>query len=184
MVIRIIDFILALAGLILLSPVLIVIFIALFITCGAPFIFQERVGQNKKYFLLLKFRTMKIATKAMPTHLADKDDITHLGRVLRKTKLDELPQLYNVLLGEMSLVGPRPSLASQLDVIMERERRDIFLVKPGITGLSQIQKVDMSDPKKLAQFDEEMVSQLTIKYYFKMIFLTLLGRGLGDRINY
>lgn len=127
---------------------------------------------------------MKISTEAMPTHLANKNDITYLGRILRASKLDELPQLYNVLLGEMSLVGPRPSLVSQLEVIMERENRGIFLSKPGITGLSQIQKVDMSNPIKLAQLDAEMVSQLNVSYYFKMIFLTLLGKGLGDRVNY
>ena len=125
---------------------------------------------------------MKISTLAMPTHLADKDDITFLGRILRQTKLDELPQLYNVLLGEMSLVGPRPSLVSQLDVIIERERLGIYSCKPGITGLSQIKKIDMSDPIKLAQCDAEMVSNLNIRYYFKMLFLTILGKGFGDRI--
>tara|TARA_B100000609_G_C17116682_1_gene382676 strand:+ start:102 stop:587 length:486 start_codon:yes stop_codon:yes gene_type:complete len=147
---------------------------------GYPLFFQERIGLNKKTFLLVKFRTMKLNAKSVATHLASQSDITKLGLFLRKTKIDELPQLWNVLLGQMSFVGPRPNLPSQDELIHEREKLNVYSVKPGITGLAQIERIDMSQPQLLAKTDHEMVKTMTIKTYFEYIFKTIFGRGRGD----
>jgi lipopolysaccharide/colanic/teichoic acid biosynthesis glycosyltransferase len=126
---------------------------------------------------------MYIDTLSVATHLADKDSITKFGKFLRKSKLDELPQLWNVLIGDMSLVGPRPNLYNQVDLIYEREKLGVYNVRPGITGLAQINKIDMSTPQLLAETDQEMISQLSIFTYFKYILLTIIGNGMGDRIK-
>ena len=118
----------------------------------------------------------------MATHLADASAITPLGSSLRKTKLDVLPQLWNVLKGEMSLVGPRPCLSNQEELIHERERRGVFKARPGITGLAQVCEIDMSTPGLLAETDALMLSSLKIKDYFSYIFMTISGRGAGDRV--
>ena len=107
--------------------------------------------------------------------------ITKLGGFLRKTKIDELPQLINVLKGEMSLVGPRPNLFNQHDVIQAREEYNVYRALPGITGLAQIQEIDMSMPELLAKTDNEMIETLTVKSYFQYIAMTALGKGAGDR---
>lgn len=103
---------------------------------------------------------------------------------LRRTKLDELPQVWNVLMGEMSLVGPRPNLFNQTELIKERSEKGVYDVRPGITGLAQVNEIDMSTPKLLAETDAEMIKTLTIKDYFKYIFVTVTGKGQGDRIVY
>lgn len=140
---------------------------------GRPLFFQKRVGKNLKIFKIIKFRTMKINTKSVDTHLVDPDSITKLGFILRKFKIDELPQLINVLKGEMSLVGPRPCLENQKLLIIERKKLNIFSVRPGITGLSQIKSIDMSTPKKLAIMDHKMINNLNLFNYFKYILNTI-----------
>lgn len=133
-------------------------------------------------FILFKFRTMSLDAVSVATHLADAASITRYGRFLRRTKLDELPQLWNVLKGEMSFVGPRPCLFNQHELIAERAVRGVFGVRPGITGLAQVQGVDMSKPQQLAALDAQMIGSLSLLSYFKLILLTALGKGAGDRI--
>lgn len=125
---------------------------------------------------------MPVDTASVATHLVGKSSVTRLGAFLRKTKLDELPQLLNVLKGEMSLVGPRPCLFNQHELITERQLRNVFDVRPGITGLAQVNEIDMSTPKTLAEWDEKMLSSLSLKSYFTYIFQTVLGKGSGDRV--
>lgn len=149
---------------------------------GSPIFVQERVGKNKRSFRLLKFRTMTKETASVASHLANKSSITKFGVFLRKTKLDELPQLINVLKGEMSLVGPRPNLFNQTELIEERDRLGVYKVLPGITGLAQINAIDMSTPKKLAEMDAKMIKNYSLSNYFKYIFATLKGKGQGDRV--
>ncbi|EJE8693664.1 sugar transferase [Vibrio vulnificus] len=181
--IRTIDFFAALLGLVILWPILLlVILIGLFDT-GSPMFVQERVGRNKVPFKLIKFRTMSVETKSVASHLADTTSITKLGSFLRKTKIDELPQLINVLKGEMSLVGPRPNLFNQEELIKERDALGVYNVLPGITGLAQVQNIDMSTPQLLAKTDREMIDTLTIKNYFKYIIMTVTGSGLGDAVK-
>jgi lipopolysaccharide/colanic/teichoic acid biosynthesis glycosyltransferase len=122
-------------------------------------------------------------TISVPSHLVEASAITPLGRFLRRTKLDELPQLLNVLLGDMSLVGPRPCLTTQTQLITARRRLGVFSIRPGITGLSQISGIDMSNPEKLAVVDARMIGNLCLRYYLKILLLTILGRGYGDRVN-
>jgi lipopolysaccharide/colanic/teichoic acid biosynthesis glycosyltransferase len=115
--------------------------------------------------------------------LADVSAITPLGSFLRRTKLDELPQLWNVIKGEMSLVGPRPCLLNQTELISERSSRAVFNARPGITGLAQVNNIDMSTPKLLAETDACMLEELTASTYFKYIFMTVGGKGAGDRVR-
>mgnify|MGYP000722383867 CR=1 FL=1 len=181
--IRILDFIFAFFGLLFLWPVFVVICILGYFDTGSPVFFQTRVGRNKKPFTLVKFRTMPVETKSVATHLVGASSVTKLGGFLRKTKLDELPQLYNVLKGEMSLVGPRPCLPSQQQLILERERGGVFLVRPGITGLAQVNEIDMSTPELLAQWDARMIAEFSLTLYFKLLVQTVLGAGAGDRVK-
>lgn len=181
--VKVLDLFLSLFGLIVSSPVMLVILIIGYFETGSPMFCQERVGKNKSLFTLYKFRTMKLNTKSVASHLAERTSITKFGNVLRKTKLDELPQLVNVLKGDMSLVGPRPCLLNQNDVINEREKLGVFDVLPGITGLAQIKGVDMSTPRSLANLDREMIENMSILNYFKYGIATFIGRGYGDRIN-
>lgn len=181
--IRTFDFILALLGIVLLAPLSGFIFLLCYWDTGFPLYRQYRVGLHKKKFLLVKFRTMYLNTRSVATHELTKNSVTKFGRFLRKSKLDEIPQLWNVLTGDMSLVGPRPSLLQQHEVIEAREIKNIFSIKPGITGLSQIRKIDMSTPEILAATDAEMLSETPLKRYFKYILLTLMGMGMGDRLK-
>lgn len=141
---------------------------------GSPLFIQKRVGYNEKIFLLVKFRTMKINTKSVATHLLDSSMITPYGNFLRNSKLDELPQLFNVLLGHMSLVGPRPCLPNQTRLVIERKKRNIFSVKPGITGLAQISGVDMKNPTVLAKTDLIMIEKMNLYYYFYYLVKTII----------
>lgn len=180
---RFFDFTFALLGLIIAFPVLLVIYVLGLFDTGSPLFRQERVGRHQKPFVLVKFRTMKIDTASVASHLASSASITRMGAFLRKTKLDELPQLWNVLKGEMSLVGPRPGLFNQQELTTERAQRGVFDVRPGITGLAQLSDIDMSTPKLLAETDQRMIRELTLAHYFKYILMTVLGKGAGDRVR-
>ena len=181
--IRWLDVILSLTGLVAGAPIFALLWALGWFDTGSPLFRQERVGRNQKPFILVKFRTMRPDTASVATHLADASAITGLGRFLRRSKLDELPQLYNVLLGEMSLVGPRPCLFNQTDLIQERALRGVFAVRPGITGLAQINGIDMSAPRVLAETDAQMLQGLGVSAYFSYIFKTVTGAGRGDGIR-
>ncbi|WP_373958829.1 sugar transferase [Vibrio gigantis] len=181
--IRLLDFSLSLIGIILLLPIMLPVFIIAYLDTGSPIFVQERVGRYECPFFLYKFRTMSVSTKSVASHMVDSSSITRLGRILRKTKLDELPQLFNVFKGDMSLVGPRPNLPNQIELIELRKKHGVFQVRPGITGLAQLRKVDMSTPEKLALIDREMLRSLTVTSYFKYIASTVLGGGFGDAIK-
>lgn len=179
---RIFDILFSFFGLVLLSPILIVFIIIGYFDTGSPIFRQERVGKGKQSFRLIKFRSMHVNTPSVATHLAKSSLITKWGSFLRKSKLDELPQLLNVLLGDMSFVGPRPNLFNQKELIHERDSRGVYSVRPGITGLAQINKIDMSTPQLLAETDAKMIKELNALSYFRYIFLTIFGKGYGDRI--
>ena len=180
---RFFDIVLSSAGLLLASPVMLLLAIAGFFDTGSPLFRQTRLGRNKEPFTLLKFRTMRLGTKHVATHLADMTAITPFGSFLRRTKLDELPQLWNVLKGEMSLVGPRPCLPDQHELIAARSSRAVFSLRPGITGLAQIRGIDMATPELLAETDAQMADSLSVRLYFLYLLLTLTGRGFGDRVQ-
>lgn len=181
--IRVCDVVLSLVGLVVGAPVLALLWALGWCDTRAPLFRQERVGRYQKPFILVKFRTMRPETASVATHLADASAITRLGHFLRRSKLDELPQLWNVLKGEMSLVGPRPCLPSQSELIAERDARGVFEARPGITGLAQIQGIDMSTPKLLASTDALMQQQMDIVAYFRYIIQTVAGSGRGDRVT-
>ena len=180
--IRLLDFIFALLGMVFGFPVLLVLVVIGLFDTGSPIFRQQRVGRNQKPFTLVKFRTMKKDTASVASHLASANAITPFGHFLRRTKLDELPQLWNVLKGEMSLVGPRPCLFNQGELIDERESRGVLSAQPGITGLAQVNDIDMSTPRLLAETDQKMLKNLTVGAYFKYIFMTVAGKGAGDRV--
>ncbi len=175
------DLTLAIIGILASLPLMLVIILLGLFDTGSPLFIQRRVGRNQTSFTLIKFRTMCRTTQSVGTHLVNSKSITKLGGFLRKTKLDELPQLFNVLLGQMSLVGPRPCLPSQDALIKEREHRGVFKARPGITGLAQIHKVDMSTPRKLARYDQLLNQRLSLNLYLQILMATLVGRGNGDR---
>jgi len=172
--IRFFDFLFSFLGLIILSPILILLWIIALFENGSPLFKQQRIGCGQKIFLLIKFRTMRKDTKSVATHLVDHSMITPFGYFLRRTKIDEVPQLLNVLLGDMSLVGPRPCLLNQKKLIYERKKRGIFKVKPGITGLAQITGINMKTPTLLAKTDLKMIKKMNLYYYFYCILKTLL----------
>jgi O-antigen biosynthesis protein WbqP len=180
--IRLLDILLAFFSLIFAFPIFIIIYIVGLFDTGSPVFKQERVGRNKKPFTLIKFRTMSVETKSVASHLASSASITKLGGFLRKTKLDELPQLWNVLKGEMSLVGPRPGLFNQEELTAARDLHDVYSVRPGITGEGQVNDIDMSTPELLAKTDAKMIRELNLKNYFKFILQTVTGKGSGDRV--
>ncbi|HDO1318971.1 TPA: sugar transferase [Aeromonas veronii] len=181
--IRLIDFFASFFGLLLLWPLLLLVTIIGFFDTGSPIFVQTRVGKDKKPFELIKFRTMSIDTQSVASHLASTSSITRLGAFLRKTKIDELPQLINVLKGEMSLVGPRPNLFNQEELIRERDALGVYEVLPGITGLAQVHNIDMSTPALLAKTDRQMIDTLTLTSYFRFIIMTATGSGAGDAVG-
>ncbi|WP_019611620.1 sugar transferase [Thioalkalivibrio sp. AKL7] len=181
--IRVLDVVLSVLGLVVAAPVLLVLWVLGWMESRSPLFRQERVGRYQRPFVLVKFRTMRPDTASVATHLAEASAVTPLGRFLRKTKLDELPQLWNVLKGEMSLVGPRPGLFNQEELLQERAVRGVLDARPGITGLAQIRGIDMSTPRELAEVDRQMLDALTVRAYFRYLVLTVLGRGSGDRVR-
>ncbi len=180
---RLFDIVFSLVGLIVGLPLFLMIYLIGLFDTGSPIFRQERVGRHQKPFTLVKFRTMKVNTASVASHLACSSWITPLGRFLRKTKLDELPQLWNVLKGEMSLVGPRPSLYNQDELISARARLGVYQVLPGITGLAQVNGVDTSEPEVLAAIDARMIQTMTVSHYFQYIMMTVSGSGQGDRVR-
>jgi lipopolysaccharide/colanic/teichoic acid biosynthesis glycosyltransferase len=181
--IRLLDMLFASLGLTIGLPLLLVLAFIGWMDTGSPLFRQARVGRKQQPFTLVKFRTMRLGTADVATHLAHASAVTPYGRFLRRTKLDELPQLWNVLKGEMSLVGPRPCLPNQHELIAVRAALGVFAVRPGITGLAQVQEIDMSTPKKLAQTDAEMIKSMNLQRYFQYILQTVLGSGSGDRVK-
>lgn len=180
---RLLDVVLVIPGILVALPLMMILYAIGLLDTGSPLFRQIRVGRWQQPFTLIKFRTMRPDTVSVATHLADASAVTPFGGFLRKTKLDELPQLWNVLKGEMSLVGPRPCLPNQYELIRERQLRGVFGVRPGITGLAQIQGVDMSAPVLLAEIDAQMVKTLSPASCLRYILLTALGRGAGDRVR-
>ncbi len=181
--IRFFDILFSALGLLLGWPVLALIALIGLWDTGSPLFRQRRVGRLQRPFTLVKFRSMRPGTASVATHLASASSITPFGHFLRRTKLDELPQLWNVLKGEMSLVGPRPCLFSQHELIAERAQRGVFEARPGITGLAQVNEIDMSTPRLLAETDARMLRDLNTAAYFRYILLTVRGKGAGDRVR-
>ena len=171
--IRIFDFLFSLIGLIFLSPLIILIFFIGLFDNGSPLFIQKRVGQKLESFSLIKFRTMPKGVRSAGTHLIKDIKLSSFGYFLRRTKLDEIPQLLNVLFGDMSLVGPRPCLYNQRRLISERKKRGVFKVRPGITGLAQISGINMETPTLLAKTDQKMIKNMSLYNYFYYIFKTI-----------
>lgn len=171
-----IDFVLSLVGCVISSPLFLVLILAIKIDSKGPVLFkQKRVGKNKKHFMIWKFRTMRIDTpKDCPTHLLENPDqyITKVGKFLRKTSLDELPQIYNILFGHMSFVGPRPALWNQYDLIEERDRYGANDVMPGLTGWAQINGRDELPIPEKAKLDGEYVEKMSFLFDCKCFLRT------------
>ena len=185
---RILDFLLSLLAIVALSPVLLVISAVIRFTSPGPVLFkQKRVGQGKRHFMIYKFRTMRTdAPKDQPTHLLKDPSayITPVGRFLRRSSLDELPQLMNILKGEMAVVGPRPALWNQFDLIAERDRYGANDVRPGLTGWAQINGRDELEIPIKAKYDGEYVRNLSFAFDCKCFFGTI-GKVLrGDGVMY
>lgn len=181
--IRFFDLFISIFALILLLPLILVLLLLGWFYMGSPMFAQTRVGRGGKNFTLYKFRSLPVSTADMPTHELNAATIPAYGKFIRRSKLDELPQLYCVLLGDMSLVGPRPGLPSQMELYKARKSRGVLNIRPGITGVSQIRKVDMSTPVKLARIDAIMIARLGLCVYFVILVQTLSGRGSGDRVR-
>lgn len=146
-----------------------------------PLFIQQRMGQHGQYFNLIKLRTMASTTKNVPTHHICSSDLSTLGRFMRAIKVDEIPQLYNVIKGDMSLVGPRPCLPSQQTLITERMKLGVYDIKPGITGYAQVMGLDMSSPVELAIKDHAYVIQQSLWVDFQLLLKTFVGQGSGDK---
>ena len=183
---RLIDFILSLLGLVILAPVFLILIIAIKLDSPGPILFkQKRVGINKSYFYILKFRTMKIDTpKDMPTHLLTNPDqyITKVGKFLRKTSLDELPQIINILKGEMSIIGPRPALWNQYDLIEERDKYGANDVPVGLTGWAQINGRDELEIDVKARLDGEYAKKISLWMDIKCFFGTIFSVAKSDGV--
>ena len=174
---RILDFVISILGIVILSPVFLVIILLIKLDSRGPILFkQRRIGINKKEFNILKFRTMKTDTpKDMPTHLLDNPEIyiTRIGKFLRKTSLDELPQIINIIKGEMSIIGPRPALWNQFDLIKERDKYRANDITPGLTGWAQINGRDELPIDVKAKYDGEYVEKMSLLFDVKCFFLTI-----------
>lgn len=178
---RLFDICAAFSGLIVLSPILVVLAILVRRSSpGGALFLQKRMGRFEVPFTCIKFRTMAVGTPSVGSHDAAEAWITPIGKTLRAYKLDELPQLLNVLRGDMSLVGPRPCLLTQQEVISARRAKGVFAIRPGITGMAQIAGIDMSTPEKLAAADAEYVNTVSLWRDISMIFSSVVGKGKGD----
>lgn len=175
---RSIDFVLALIGAVVLLPVFVLISLVIVIDDPGPVIFkQKRIGKGKKEFYLYKFRSMKVKTPDVPTHLLEDPDqyITRVGHFIRKYSLDELPQIYNILFGRMAVIGPRPALWNQDDLIAERDKYHANDIRPGLTGWAQINGRDELPISVKAEFDGEYVKKLSFLFDLKIFFGTILS---------
>lgn len=183
---RVIDLILSFFGLILLSPIYLILILAIKIDSKGPVLFkQKRLGINKTHFYILKFRTMRVDTpKDTPTHLLENPDqyITKMGKFLRKTSLDELPQIWNIFVGQMSIIGPRPALWNQYDLITERDKYGANDVLPGLTGWAQINGRDELPIEVKAKLDGEYVKKIGFKMDMKCFFRTIIRVLKSDGI--
>lgn len=183
---RFIDFLLSLIGLIVLSPIFLIVILAIKLDSKGPVVFkQKRVGLNKKHFNIYKFRTMRIDTpKEMPTHLLDNPDyfITKVGAFLRKTSLDELPQIVNILKGEMAIIGPRPALWNQYDLIEERDKYGANDIRPGLTGWAQINGRDELEIPVKAKLDGEYVEKESFSMDVKCFIGTIVSVSKSEGV--
>lgn len=182
---RIFDFVVAMVGLMVGAPLIAIASAAIRLeSAGSPIFAQTRVGILGRAFTCYKLRTMYAGTAHLPTHQAQTSSVTPIGALLRRWKIDELPQLYNVLVGDMSLVGPRPCLPTQARLIEEREQVGVHRLLPGITGLAQVRGIDMSQPERLAAVDAEYARGATFLGDLKLVLATIVGQGLGvDRVR-
>jgi len=180
---RTFDLLVSVGGLILLAPFMLVIawLVSRSSPGGALFV-QSRIGKSERPFQCYKFRTMGQGAPVAGSHEVSGSWITPIGGRLRSLKLDELPQLFNVLRGDMSLVGPRPCLPNQAEVIAARRARRVFDVRPGITGIAQLASIDMSTPEKLAEADRRYIDTRTFLGDLRIIAATALGGGSGDAV--
>lgn len=154
------------------------------LTSPGPALFrQTRVGRDERPFTCLKLRSMRRDTPDAPSHEVGASAVTGVGRVMRRTKFDELPQLWNILVGEMSFVGPRPCLPSQQALIVARRARGLYAIRPGITGVAQVAGVDMADPERLARLDATYLADMSLGADLRLIVATFLGAGRGDRLD-
>ena len=150
---------------------------------GNPFFLQKRVGRDKEIFTLWKLRSMKRGVANVGSHEISAAQITRVGHFIRRTKIDELPQVVNVLVGQLSFVGPRPCLPSQLELIEERDAHGVFDIRPGITGPAQLMRIDMSTPRLLAEVDAQYALEQTFWGDLKLVLRTALGGGSGDAVK-
>lgn len=171
--IRFFDLIFSVTMLVLTSPFSVLIFFICFVETKSPFFLQERIGFQGQIFCIIKFRTMRTDTKNLASHLVSTDSITSSGKWLRKFKLDEIPQLLNVISGEMSLVGPRPNLVGQITLTKMRLSQGVYGVKPGLTGLAQIRGQDMSNEALLVKSDVEWARNPSVRVYISILIRTL-----------
>ncbi|WP_428031364.1 sugar transferase [Ancylobacter sp.] len=181
---RLLDVLLALAITVPAALVCLVCVCVIRLESDGPAVFRQvRVGRGRRHFILYKLRTMAKDTGNLPSHEVSKVSITRFGAVLRKTKLDELPQLLNVLRGDMSFVGPRPCLPSQQLLVAEREKRGVYAVRPGITGPAQIAGIDMSTPVELAEADSHYLAAISLAADMGFLLKTAVGSGRGDAVT-
>lgn len=180
---RAIDLALGTILLVASSPVLAVAALAIRLDSPGPAIFrQARVGRDGMPFTCLKLRSMRLGTPSVPTHEADKQAVTGPGRIMRRLKVDEIPQLWNVIRGEMSLVGPRPCLPTQLELVEFRRALGVLALRPGITGLAQIRGIDMSEPRRCAEADAEYASRSSLFLDAKILWGTLWAALSGPAL--
>lgn len=178
---RLFDLVIALPLAIVAIPVVCVMALAIRAeTPGAPIFLQRRVGRDGRVFRLVKLRTMYADTRHVASHEVSRSAITRLGAINRRFKIDELPQLINVIRGDMSLVGPRPCLPVQVELVDERRSRGVDRLLPGITGISQVRGLDMSDPRLLAISDAEYLGSWSIRTDLAILWRTIAGGGFGD----
>lgn len=186
---RFLDFIFSLLALIILSPLILVLSLLVLISSGRPIIFrQQRVGYNNELFTIYKFRTMKDGMRQTRTEdLTDyeiENDITFIGKILRKLSLDELPQLFNILKGDMSFVGPRPLIPQEDEIRQLREKYNVYSVRPGITGWAQVNGRDFISDEQKATLDKEYVETrsilMDIKIMFRTVWVVLAGKDIAD----
>lgn len=181
---RAFDLVATLALLPVALPLIAVAAILIKLSSPGPVIFrQQRVGRHEKPFTCLKLRTMQHGTRDAPSHEMPRSAVTPVGAWLRRFKLDELPQLWNILRGEMSLVGPRPCLPSQVGLIAARRRRGLSGLRPGVTGVSQVRGIDMSDPERLAESDAAYLQDMSLPRDIVLLLRTVAGAGRGDALK-